>query len=296
MIAKINGKKALVGNLTREASESNLGQTLTFDSLELYKNGDIIKIYDDGELKFSGMVIKIGQNFLPPHSYKARDYSFNLQSEDHGQIKDRVDSAIKNMCKKFGIPCQICSIPTKIKKIFPDTPLSDMFREMLDMAEKEQDKEYFMEVDCGKLVIDEKSKIKVSADFLIDNQATLTRSIEELKNSVKIVSSDGVKVYGSAKDERSINEFGLLQVVESIDDDKKSKASVTAKNRLNKLNKETCSIPVRLYVKSGAWDIKVNRLIKVELPQETGWNKVRSLMHTVEDGNDFIDITLEWKE
>lgn len=296
MVVKINGKKALVGNLTREASESSIGQTLTFDSLELYENGDIVKVYDEGELKFSGMIIRFGQNFLPPHSYKARDYSFNLQSEDHGQIKDRVDSAIKNMCKKFDIPCQICSIPTKIKKIFPDTPLSDMFREMLDMAEKEQDKEYFMEVDCGKLVIDEKSKIKVSADFLISDEATLTRSIEDLKNSVKIVSSDGVKVYGSAKNDASIKEYGLLQVVESIDDDKKSKASVTAKNRLKKLNKETCSAPVRLCVKSGAWDIKVNRLIKVELPQEKGWHKVRSLIHTVEDGIDIINVTLEWKE
>lgn len=296
MILKINGKNAMVGNLTREASESNLGQTVTFDSLELYQNGDIVKIYDDNVLKFAGMIIRIGQNFLPPHSYKARDYSFNLQSEEHGQINDRADNAIRNMCSKFRIPCQICSIPTKIKKIYPDMPVKDIFKDILKIAGREQDKEYFMEVDCGKLVIDEKSKIKISADFLMSDDTTLTRSIEDLKNSVRIVSSDGAKLYGSAKNDKSIKRFGLLQVVESIDDDKKNKALVRAENRLKKLNRETYSIPVKLYVKRGAWDIKVNRLIKVELPNGKGWYKVRSLMHTVEDGNDIINVTLEWKE
>ena len=271
MVLKINGKTVMVGNLTREASESNLGQTLTFDSLELYRNGDIVKIYDDDALKFTGMIIRVGQNFLPPHSYKAMDYSFNLQSEEHGQIKDRADNAIRNMCKKFGIPCEICSIPTQIKKIYPDMPVKDIFKDILKKSGKEQNKEYFMEVDCGRLVIDEKSKIKIAADFLMSDDATLTRSIEDLRNSVRIVSSDGAKIYGSAKSDASIKKFGLLQVVESIDDDKKSKALTRAENRLKKLNRETCSVPVKLYVKHGAWDIKVNRLIEVELPTGKGW-------------------------
>lgn len=296
MKIKINGKEALVGSLSREASEENLGQTLSFDALTLYYPGDKVKVYDDGKLKYSGIIIEVGKNVTPPHTYKVQDYSFNLKSEHHVQIKDRADSAIKNTCKRFGISCKVCSIPTKIKKIYPDMALSEIFKSILKTAEKEQGKEYFMEVDGGALVIEEKEKEKVKASFLVSDEATLTKSIEERKNSIKIVSDEekSTKVYASAKDEKAIKRYGLLQVVETIEEGKKSKAETIAKTKLAALNKTRYSMPIRILVHQGAWDIKPNRLIKT--PVDGKWHKIKSLTHTIEDGIDTMDITLEWKK
>ncbi len=295
MEVKINGKNALVGEIRREASEDNLGQTLSFEALALYDVGDKVKVYEGKSLKYSGMIVEVNENKIPPYSYKVLDYSFNLQSEEHMQVKDRVDNVIKNVCKKFEIPCKVCSIPTKIKKIYPDTALSEIFKDMLEIAGKEQKKDYYLRVDCGILIVDEKEKEKVNIPFQISDEGTVTKSIEDRKNSVKIVSNKekSTKVYSIEKDENSIKKYGLLQVVESIDAEKSSQAITMAKNRLESLNKTTYEKPVKIFTyESAAWDIKPNQLIKID----GTWRKIRSLTHTVKDNIHMLDLSLRWKK
>ena len=295
MEVKLNNKNALVGEIRREASEDNLGQILSFEALVLYEAGDKVKVYEGSTLKYSGMIVEVNENKIPPHSYKVLDYSFNLQSEEHMQVKDRADSIIKNVCQKFGIPCRVCSIPTKIKKIYPDTALSEIFKDILEIAGKEQKKEYYLYVDCGILIVEEKEKEKVKVSFQVSDDGSTRKTIEERKNSVKIVSNKekSTKVYTTQKDANSIKKYGLLQVVETIDAKKASQAMVMAKNRLESLNKTTYEKSVKIFVYGdGAFDIKPNQLIKID----GTWRKIRSLTHTVTDNIHMLDLSLRWKK
>lgn len=296
MIYKINGKIALVGEVEREENEDTIGATVSFNSLKEYKNGDKLKVYDGKKLKWEGMIISCSINTVPPHSYTAMDYGFNLKSEEHAQIKGRADVAIKNLCKKFGIPVECCQIPTVINKMYPDQPISDIFSDILKLSGKEQGKSYRMSVDKGKLLFKEKGKEKVTSKFLVSDEVSLTRSIEEMFNSVKIISEDteDKRIYATAKDKTSIKRYGLLQTVETVSSKKISGAKAISENRLKSLCKEKVELPITILAVDGAWDIKVSMLIKLNLKQNKGWHRIRNLTHHAED--DTIDITLEWLE
>lgn len=282
-----------IGEIALSTHDETNGEEMTFFSLSKHKNGDIVKITDKG-VKFLGIIVRLSDGGKPPYSYTAQDFSRNLGSDVIKQFNGiSAKDALTQLFLEYNINSKICDIPTKIKKIYKDTILG-VVKDILKIAGKEQGTSYYLEVRGTKVIIEAKKKRKVKADFIISNEAEIEKSIEELRNKVVII-GEGDKVLAVKNDISSQKKFGIMQHNEDLSGKAtKAKASIQAENLLKKLNKERKNISLTLLVKKGYWDIRKNRLIKINSKRLKGWFCIRSATHTITGGNHILNIELEW--
>ena len=283
----------MIGSPSWATDDETNGTEMSFSSLMVHDIGSLAKVWDDGKVQFYGIIVSMDENVRPPHSYKALDFSYNLKGDEIIQFKNiAADSAIKKLLKKQGVSSKVCSIPTKINKIYKATVV-EILKDILKAAKKDQGKSYFFEVDGNKVVVEEKKKIKISPSFLMSDEAAITRSIEELRNEVKVVHDN--KVLATASDNSSIQKLGTVRRVEEIQDSiSKAKAQNVAKKQLKDLNRIKSVKQVTLLVTDGYWDIKKNRLIKLKGGGLDGWYRIRSSNHSIEGNIHKVEIEVSW--
>ena len=295
MKIKVGGKDATkyIGSPSWNTDDDTNGQEMSFQSLQLYDIGDQVKVADGGKVRFLGTIVSMEENPKPPHSYKALDYSFNLKSDEIIQFKKlEADKAIKKLLGQNGIKCSICPIPTKITKIYKDT-IIEIIKDILKQAKKDQGKAYFYEVDGTKVIVEEKKKIKITPTFMVADDTSITRSIESMKNEVKITKDN--KVLATATDAAGISKFGTLRAIEDAGEGTtKAKAQSMAKKELKSKNVATSTKSLSLLVTEGYWDIKKNRLIKLSGGGLSGWYRIRSSTHTIDGSTHKVDIEVSW--
>ncbi len=294
---KINGKEATTGPLTLSSQDETNGMELTFDAIAKYKCGDIVQVWDKNELRFLGSIITLEHNLRPPHSYTCLDFSRNLNSETVIQFKKiRVDTAIKKVLGKYGISCSVCKIPTKVSKLYRSN-LLDIVKDLLEEAEDDQDKRYFIEVNGSKVYVKQSRSIKIKPEFVIAADSGVSRSIEDRRNKVvAIPKTESAKILGTAKDSKSIKKYGLMQANYEVSDKmNKVKAKKKAESKLKRLDKTTNSTSRTLIVKSGAWDIRPHRKIYINDGMLKGWFYIQNVTLEVEDGIYKATVGLEWR-
>lgn len=283
----------MIGSPSWVTDDETNGTEMSFSSLMVHDVGSLVKVSDGGQVRFYGIIVTMDENVRPPYSYKALDFSYNLKGEEIIQFKNMAaDSAIKKLLSNQGISSQVCPIPTKINKIYKDT-VAGILKDILKTAKKDQGKGYFFEVDGNKVVVEEKKKIKIHPSFLISDEAPITRSIEDLKNEVKVVHDN--KVIASASDAASIKTLGTVRKVEEIQENiTTAKAQNVAKQQLKDLNRMKSVKQVTLLVTDGYWDIKKNRLIKLKGGGLDGWYRIRSSSHSIEGDVHKVEIEVSW--
>lgn len=295
MKIKIDGKDVTkyIGNPSWTTSDDTNGQEMSFQSIVLHDVGSQVKVADGGKVRFLGTIISVEENPMPPHTYKAIDFSFNLKSDEIIQFKNlEADKAIKKLMANNGIKCSVCVIPTKISKIYKGT-VTEILKDILSKAKKDQGKAYFFEVDGSKVVVEEKKKIKISPTFLVADDTSISRSIEELKNEIKVVKDN--KVLATANDATSITKFGTLRTIEDAGEKTtKAKAQSIAQKELKSLNRAKSTKQLTLLVSKGYWDIKKNRLIKLSGGGLDGWYRIRSSTHSIDGAIHTVDIEVSW--
>ncbi len=295
MKIKVDGKDVTkyIGNASWSTDDDTNGQEMAFSSLILFDIGARVKVSDGGKVRYLGTIISMEENTLPPHTYKALDFSYNLKSDEIIQFKNlEADKAIKKLLSQNGIDCTVCSIPTKISKIYKGT-IIEIMKDILTAAKKDQGKAYFFEVDGAKVVVEEKKKIKITPTFLIEDDTPISRSIEAMKNEVKIVKDN--EVLATASDSSSISRFGTLRTVEDAGENtNKAKAASVAAQELKDLNRATSSKQMSLLVSDGYWDIKKNRLIQLKGGGLKGWYRIKASTHTVDGNIHKVDIEVSW--
>lgn len=262
------------GNFTRSDHVDGLAMSFCFDVAynkddrywpkeELAAGDKVIFVNNSGKIVFSGQITDINQNERHVKSYTAYDYGWNLNKNSVVvQFRKMAASdAIIKLCSDYGIPIgTICSIPTKISKIYNGDVLSDCIRDIIKQAEADQARSYRMEVRDNKFYVEPYSDLVIRASFKpASNVAAfdptkypaderVSESIADMANTIKVVSASeqSMQILGSAQDGPSIAKYGMLQKVEQTEQKNSAQAGNIAKNLLLELNKVTKTKTVRL--------------------------------------------------
>lgn len=294
MKIKIDGNDETknIGEASWTTCDDTNGEEMEFSSLCLYDLGAHIKVSDEGKLRFYGVIVEMEENPDPPHSYKALDFSYNLKGDEIIQFKKTsADKAIAQLLKRSGIKNEVCAIPTKINKIYKGT-ISEIMSDILKTAKRDQGKSYYFEVIGDKVVVAEKKKQKVKAAFIVSGKSSISRSITDLKNEIKVVK--GNKTLATAQDAASVKKLGTVRQIEEDDKVTKAKAMGEAKTILSKANVSTSTKQVTMIVSSGYWDIRKNRLIKLDGGGLKGWYTVHSATHSYDGAVHRVETEVSW--
>lgn len=274
----------LIGKINRRSNKDELGEELSFDiafndNKHFPKNpceiGDLV-IFKNGTREITRTIIveetKSERNSI---SYTSFDFAFYLNKSNsiYQFNKMRADQCIKKVLKDFGIPIgRIVSIPTQTNKIFNDVVVSDIIREILEIAEKKRGTKYLMEMQQGKLYIEEQKNLSIKANFRLADQThditksisnpTRTRSIQDMKNSIQIVGNDD-KLVHTENDNKMIKQFGKLQQVVQLDQDEKRSAKTIARNELKELSRIVENGSIELL---GDDNFRAGRILEVNEP------------------------------
>lgn len=265
---------AYTGNYERSDNTTALGQTFTFSLLsnpadhlannrELELGGKVV-FSRNGATPFSGIIVDVDRSTLHEYKYIAFDYAFYLnKSEVYIQFNGiTTTDALKRLCAENNIPVGVITdIPTKVKKIYKGQAISDVMRDLLEMATADTNIKYRFEVRENKLFIEKYADLVIEMAYNpapnvgAFNPAELigsfseSRSIEELKNKILVVGSSekNTQILATEEDTDSQDHFGTLQKVETVEDKNHAQARNIAKNKLAALNRETRTFSVMLF-------------------------------------------------
>lgn len=296
-------------NLNWSSNKHTLGQSLSFEMpfdetngllpKAFIKMGDKVTLRYKSKIIFFGVVVDESRNGRAPIKYTCFDLAFYLNKNELTiQFRDQMaNKALEDICGKYNIKCKITNIPVKIKKIYLGKLVSEIIKDILTLAEQSTGKKYRFEMQGDTFVVFPwlDMKVKVNAQWISNPQ--LNRSIENMKNSIQVVSNDEkkVKIFGEAKDAANIAKYGLLTKVEAIDDKEKAKAQQVAKNLLKELNKIQESGSVALL---GNYEARVGRLITLDEPITglKGDYFITDAQHTISNGIHLMTLSLEVSE
>lgn len=300
----------IVGDVSWSDSVDTLSRELNFTipnpSFEV-NVGDKL-IFSNEEEIFRGIIIT--QNVDKDKiSFTCYDFGFYLNKSEIIKQFINIDAvtAIKQICAECNIEVKtIPQINTLINHIYADITVSDVINDILQKSSEETGKSYYLEMHEGKLCILEKATEPIKAIYkdvsnMVGFDITLavsnpqrTFSIEEMKNSVLIKSSEeSIYTLAEAKSQKDINKYGLLQLVETVDEVDLNKAQNIAENKLKELNKVTETISVELL---GNDKVKSNRILNFNITEKVilqGLYWIKSCSHTLSNGIHKMNCELE---
>ena len=247
------------GNVSWQNTIDELATSLSFevaktDTKHLYFyapiEGSIISIVTNTEI-FKGIVLNVDDGSETVNKYTVCDFGWflNKSSETYQFNKMPAKKAIIKICEDYGIPIDtIPELNTEITQLYLDKVLSDIIKDILSLCGGG----YNLDVTPKGIRIYKYGDIYAYPEFRISPNTRLvyspnfrgnvshSRSIEEMKNSIKVVSEkdDVYSHLATSKDETNIGKFGLLQKVVKIDPEKEN-ANTVAQTQLSELNKVT---------------------------------------------------------
>ncbi|MHC1683414.1 MAG: hypothetical protein AB6733_10740 [Clostridiaceae bacterium] len=300
-------------DITWKSNLDQLGDQLDFSLFQpstnftkiSLNNGDIVVFNNDNEELFRGIVVSNTQNNRNTITYTCFDYAFYLNKNQRiYQFNDTASKVLISICRDYNIPVgNIINIPTRIKKIYT-SDIASTIRDIISIAESEQNKKYYFEMSKGKFYVKEKGSYLVSAKTsLFGSESDITNfisnpsrkvSIENMKNSIQIITGNDeqTKVVTEVKNQSYINKFGLLQQIQSIDEKELAKAKNIASNLLNELCKESEELSLQLIgndkVRAGV-SLEINETIT----GAKGTYLVKDCTHTIKNGIHTMALSLE---
>lgn len=270
-----------VGNLSWGDDIETIASDFSFDSTSNIEIGSKVLIANaiTGQEVLRGILTDKSRNNRNKFSYSGFDYGFYLNKNEviiqFNNVK--IDTAIKQLCAKVNVPCgNICSINAYVTKIYKDNTVSDIIIELLEQARKKTGSKYVFSCQKGKLEIVNTmakcdSQIELAQGHLMPIKETLgaityTESIQDLKNSISLVDTQEKQTFvvASAKDNASIQKFGLLGQIESVDKDDKTSKTIVVQNLLKDLNKVKVKIGVEML---GVDDFKKGSILSLDYPE-----------------------------
>ena len=245
--------------------------------------GSWIELYekDDDKTVFYGIITKPGKSQKHLYHYSGYDIGFFIEKNKiKKQFRNsKISNAIKEVCKYFEIPTnEIPEIEFTISKIYKNTSISDILKELLQFAiSKGLKREYYYDCMNGSLnlykySINNNLRGYVANIYSLKSVDTISSfekssSIEELKNQIEVISSVTKNKQTSTttkfiiKDEESIKRYGILQDIIEVDADEKTnyrKAAEEALNEKNKVCEETSLTSL------GDYNLKKGVIIPIE--------------------------------
>ena len=283
----------IAGGIAWQNTVAELATTLNFEvgkvnaqhtKIYLPQEGSIVRLVTNEEI-LRGIILSVDDGSAASNKYVAVDFGFylNKNTETYQFENVSANAAIAKICGTFGIPVDnVCNLPLMFSKIYLDQPASDIIWDILEQTAAVSGKAYNFDVTPKGLRVYRLGDLRAAPQFrLSNNTARLDSvtfrgnvehsvSIEDLKNSVKIVSGDetGFVRLATEKDAGLISKYGLLQAVEKVDEENAGNATAIAKQKLAELSqkRETFSFEI--------------------IEAEDGYTRAGSVLEV--DGADFI--------
>ena len=217
--------------------------------VNLVKLGSIIEIQSE-KIEFSGIVISNDES-KGSISYSAVDFTFYFtQNEEIYQFqKVKANSCIESIILSMDAPIGIIDkIDVEIDKIYFNSSAGGVIKDIIKIIEAKKGIKFHFYFRNGKFHFrrETDSISTFEVDFFnkkynsinLSKDVSVSRSIEKLKNSIKVVIKNNETEYKSieSKDKKSIDKYGLLQKVEVIEADNPNDSKSIADNLLKKRN------------------------------------------------------------
>lgn len=305
------------GNISWSDSLDTLGVQLdfvtAFSDEKYFQKIDINagdKVILKGEdIIFTGIIVSQSINGKTEKSYTCFDFAVYLnKSMVIKQFKKiSAGTAIKQLCLSAGINIgEIAKMNKLINHIYKDSTIADIIDDIINQESSESGKKFIKEMREDKFYIIEQPKTPIEVFFKpaenvsafniaqYPGNISKTLSIEEMKNSIIIVSNSekSTRIIAHAKDNKSIDKYGLFQEITTVDDKELSKAKNIAENILKEKNTINESISLQLI---GNKKIKAGRILQLEESKTElkGLYRIISSKHTISKGIYTVDTELE---
>ena len=308
----------IIGNLTWRDTVDTLGVEVDFElPINRYDKkfeflyditlGDPIQIFNaKGEVLVQAIIVSETPNGKIT-SFTAYDMAWYLnKSTVIKQFKKMIgNDCVKSLCKEIGIDVEVSGLDTKIDKIYKDKAVSEVIKDIIEQCSQFNSKKFFIEFNNGTLKVMPYQKIKVFGTFEIQKDkfinineniggVSLSKSIVDMKNSVLVITENkgAVRTIGEEQDSKSIEKYGKLQEVVTLDEKEFSKANLVAKNELKKLNRITEDFSIDVL---GDDNVKSGRVIDIDLPlfNLKGEYLIKESNHTISNHIHKISLKLE---
>ena len=318
VIIKDKDVSDIIGNLTWRDTVDTLGVEVDFElPINRYDEkfeflyditlGDPIQILNaKGEVLVQAIIVSETPNGKIT-SFTAYDMAWYLnKSTVIKQFKKMIgNDCVKSLCKEIGIDVEVSGLDTKIDKIYKDKAVSEVIKDIIEQCSQFNSKKFFIEFDKNKLIVSPYKKIKVFGTFEIQKDkfinineniggVSLSKSIVDMKNSVLVITENkgAIRTIGEEQDSKSIEKYGKLQEVVTLDEKEFSKANLVAKNELKKLNRITEDFSIDVL---GDDNVKSGRVIDIDLPlfNLKGEYLIKESNHTISNHIHKISLKLE---
>ena len=287
----------------------SIGAEFSFKSLKKLNIGDKFLLTNNGSEVIRGIITDESYNKNLNYSYSGFDYGFYLnKNEVVIQFnKMPVSSCIQQLCNKINIPCgNIANLSTSITKIYKDAVVYDIIKDLLDMDFKRTGFKHRIEINQNKVDILDYNSLFITANYQLTalsapfnvqkaiSSVTFTNSIQDMKNSVIVVDNkeNSGRIKSQSMDSGNISKYGLLQQVETANDDKGQQA-VIASNILKDADKIQNRVSVEML---GADNIKAARVLNFNYPKLSfvGNYQVKTSRHgLINQNNHKVSLELE---
>lgn len=318
VIIKDKDVSDIIGNLTWRDTVDTLGVEVDFElPINRYDKkfeflyditlGDPIQILNvKGEVLVQAIIVTETPSGKIT-SFTAYDMAWYLnKSTVIKQFKKMIgNDCVKSLCKEIGIKVEVSGLDTKIDKIYKDKTISDVIKDIIEQCSQFNSKKFFIEFNNGILKVMPYQKIKVVGQYEMQKNkfinineniggVSLSKSIVDMKNSVLVVTENkgAIRTIGEEQDSKSIEKYGKLQEVVTLDEKEFTKANLVAKNELKKLNKITEDFSIDVL---GDDNVKSGRVIDIDLPlfNLKGEYLIKESNHTISNHIHKISLKLE---
>lgn len=254
--------------------------------------GDKLKVVNHGTEVFSGVILTVGLD----GSVTANDLGWYLtKSQIILQVSNAAaEDAIRQMCAKAGVSVgQLPSLPTRISEVWTGATPEAILQDILSICSAETGKQYKRRVKNGALQVTELPSTPMvayhkPADNLAAFDITIAKgtvtgsdSMSELYNSVVLTQSgENAAVLGRGYNQASRDQYGLIQLVESLGGDENS---AQARQRIKTLLDQNDRLTIQRQVDElwGADEVESGVLLRFETNQfgVSGNQRVVSVTH-----------------
>ena len=277
-----------------------LAVSLEFDSLlDLAEGRSHIMLKKDSSLVFYGVITK-KTNKDKQSSYTAQDYAFYLnKNEDIVQFNNTdAKTAIYQLLGKYYISGAVLPLATKITKFYKGKTISDIIKDIVSQCSSEIGEDVFMEMRGIVLWVDKVSNLKLDCKYILGNDFSVDRSMEEMYNAVTVSSNSESEaaILAHVEDNDNIKTFGRMTKVLSVDSQNESQARNTAQNYLNAYDTTKRELTFNVVDVYGCENLRANRKLNVQIPKYgvSGYYKVKSAEHTLADNIHKISVTIDF--
>lgn len=212
----------------RQGTPGTLTFTTKYDKKFKIKEGNNVLVIVDGTKFFYGFIFTYSMSKDGMVSYTAYDQLRYLKNKDNViYTKKRADQVIRQIAKKFKLSVGTLANTGYIipKRIDDNTALFDAIQNALDITTMMKGKVYVLYDNVGKLTLSDVSKMTVNA-CLVDEETGRDFSYEvsidnETYNQIKLIyenkETGKYDVY-ITKNSKKIQQWGVLQYTDKIDD------------------------------------------------------------------------------